>query len=137
VILDQQRRLITDVVLTEDGHAQERSGIARVLYSVSAGDGFPIVIAKFWGLRPADSRRPVDRPMLVYDPSSGEALPVRRLTLALKEPTRDGDTVWPLLTNVPAQEARAGKLVGVYGKRWTIETAFFELTTTLSCEIRT
>jgi hypothetical protein len=31
VILDQQRRLITDVVVTEDGHAQERSGIARVL----------------------------------------------------------------------------------------------------------
>ena len=30
--------------------------------------------------------------MLVTDPVSGEVLPVRRLTLALKEPTRDGDT---------------------------------------------
>ena len=75
--------------------------------------------------------------MLVYDPCSGEALPLRRLTLALTEPTRDGGTALHLLTNVPAQEVRARKLVGVYGKRWTIETAFFELTTTLSCEIRT
>ena len=63
-------------------------------------------------------------------------MPVRRLTLALKEPTRDGDTVLHLLTNVPAQEARAGTLGGVYGKRWTIETAFCELTTPLSCEMR-
>ena len=78
-----------------------------------------------------------EQAMLVYDPDSGEALPLRRLTLMLKEPTRDGDTVLHLLTNVPAQEARARHLVGVYGKRWTIETAFLELTTTLSCEMRT
>jgi hypothetical protein len=38
VLVDQQHRLITDVVLTEDGHAQERRGIARVLHRVSAGD---------------------------------------------------------------------------------------------------
>jgi hypothetical protein len=75
--------------------------------------------------------------MLVYDPCRGEALPLRRLTLALKEPTRDGDTALHLLPNVPAQEARARPLVGVDGKRWTIETAFLELTTTLSCEMRT
>ena len=25
----------------------------------------------------------------------------------------------------------------VYGKRWSIETAFFEITTTLSCEMQT
>lgn len=31
VIVDQQRRGITDVVVTEDGHAQERRGIAQVL----------------------------------------------------------------------------------------------------------
>ena len=75
--------------------------------------------------------------MLVSDPVSGETLHVRRITLALKEPTRDGDTELHLLSNRPVQEARARKLVGVYGKRWTIETAFCELTTTLSCEVRT
>jgi hypothetical protein len=34
VVLDQQRMLITDVVLSEDGHAQERSLIAQVLQHV-------------------------------------------------------------------------------------------------------
>lgn len=38
VIVDQQRRVITEVVVTEDGHAQERRGSAQVLESVSAGD---------------------------------------------------------------------------------------------------
>src|SRR5262249_49622045 len=34
VVLDQQRMLITDVFLSEDGHAQERSLIAQVLQHV-------------------------------------------------------------------------------------------------------
>jgi IS4 transposase len=33
--------------------------------------------------------------------------------------------------------ASAAQLARVYGKRWSIETAFFEITTTLSCEINT
>jgi len=36
VVLDQQRMLITDVIPTEDGHAQERSMIAQVLQLVEA-----------------------------------------------------------------------------------------------------
>jgi hypothetical protein len=36
VVLDQQRMLITDVLLSEDGHAQERSLIAQVLQHVRA-----------------------------------------------------------------------------------------------------
>lgn len=168
VVLDQQRMLITDIVLTEDGHAQERRGIAEVLHRVSAEDlwiadrnfctlglmfgmarrGAAFLVRQHGQLQGERLGTPTrqgvtrsgtvyEQALLLYDPASGEAMPVRRLTLALKEPTRDGDTELHLLTNVPAQEARAGKLVGVYGKRWTIETAFFELTTTLSCEIRT
>ena len=38
VVLDQQRMLITDVFLREDGHAQERSVIHEVLHTVQAGD---------------------------------------------------------------------------------------------------
>ena len=168
MILDQQRRVITDVVVTEDGHAQERRGIAQVLSRVNADDlwiadrnvctlGLMCGIARRgaaflvrqhgqWQgerlgapIRQGVTRRgTVSEPaMLVYDPCSGEALPLRRLTLALTEPTRDGDTALHLLTNVPAQDARARHLVGVDGKRWTIETAFVELTTTLACEMRT
>jgi IS4 transposase len=168
VVLDQQRMVITDVFLDEDGHAQERRGIAQVLYSVSAGDlwiadrnfctrGLMFGIARrgaaflvrqhgqMHGERLGTPTRQgvtrsgtvYEQAMLVADPVSGETMPVRRLTLALKEATRDGDRELHLLTNIPAQEARARTLVGVYGKRWTIETAFLELTTTLSCEIRT
>jgi hypothetical protein len=36
VVLDQQRMLITDVILSEDGHAQERSMIPQVLDLVEA-----------------------------------------------------------------------------------------------------
>jgi hypothetical protein len=35
VVLDHQRRLITDVLLSEDGHAPERRGIAQVLHHVA------------------------------------------------------------------------------------------------------
>jgi hypothetical protein len=38
VVLDQQRMLITDVFLNEDGHAQERRLIAEVLQHVQADD---------------------------------------------------------------------------------------------------
>jgi len=158
----------TDVILNEDGHAQERRGIPEVLHRVSAGDlwiadrnfctlgllcgiarrGAAFLVRQHGQLhgellgtrtRQGVTRRGTvyEHAMLVTDPISGEILPLRRLTLALKEPTRDGDMELHLLTHLPAQEVRARTLVEVYAKRWTIETAFFALTTTLSCEIRT
>ena len=54
---------------------------------------------------------------------------VRRLTLTLKEPTRDGETALHILSHVPTQRASAAHLARLYGKRWSIETAFFEITT--------
>jgi hypothetical protein len=57
--------------------------------------------------------------------------------LKLKEPTRDGDTELHILSNVPVHRASAPHLARLYGKRWSIETAFFEITTTLSCESNT
>src|SRR5713101_2475712 len=38
VVLDQHRMLITDVFLSEDGHAQERSIIDAVLQTVHSGE---------------------------------------------------------------------------------------------------
>lgn len=78
-----------------------------------------------------------EQPMLVRDPDSGEMMRVRRITIKLQEPTRDGDTVLPILSNVPRSRASAAHLARLYGKRWSIETAFLEITTTLSCEINT
>ena len=75
--------------------------------------------------------------MRVRDPPSGETMLLRRITVDLKVPTRDGDMELHILSNVPGRGRTAAQLARVYGKRWSIETAFFEITTTLSCEIHT
>ena len=61
---------------------------------------------------------------------------MRRITIELDEPTRDGDTELHLLTNLPAR-VRAKVIARLYQKRWTIETAFQELTVALKCELNT
>ena len=75
--------------------------------------------------------------MRVRDPISGDTMLMRRMTVKLKVPTRDGDTELHILSNVPSGRATAAQLARAYGKRWSIETAFFEITTTLTCEINT
>jgi IS4 transposase len=168
VVLDQQRMLITDVFLNEDGHAQERSLIAQVLQRVQADQlwiedrnfctlglmfgmawrGAVFVVRQHGQLqgellgrakRTGITRSgPVyEQAMLVRDPESGETMRLHRITLKLKVPTRDGDTEIHILSNVPSGRASAAQLARVYGKRWSIETAFCEITTTLSCEINT
>jgi hypothetical protein len=168
VVLDQQRMLITDVVLSEDGHAQERSLIPAVLQHVEANQlwiedrnfctlgllfgmarrGAAFVVRQHGQLQgelvgrrtrqgTTRSGAVYEQSMLVRAPDSGETMRVRRLTLKLQEPTRDGDTEIHILSNVPTPRASAAHLARLYGKRWSIETAFFEITTTLACEINT
>jgi hypothetical protein len=78
-----------------------------------------------------------EQAMLVRDPTTGETMRLRRISIKLKVATRDGDTELHILSNVPSGRASAAQLARVYGKRWSIETAFFEITTTLTCEINT
>jgi len=168
VVLDQQRMLITDVFLHEDGHAQERRLIDQVLQHVSeeqlwiedrnfctlgllfgmARRGAAFVVRQHGQLpgellgrltRKGASRSGLvyEQPMLVRDSESGEPMRVRRITVKLTEPTRNGDTTLHILSNVPIPRASAAHLARLYGKRWSIETAFFEVTTTLACEINT
>jgi hypothetical protein len=168
VVLDQQRMLITDVVLSEDGHAQERRLIPEVLHHVKADDLWIedrnfCTLGLMFGMARRDavfvvrqhgqlqgellghltrkgttrSGTVYEQPLLVRDPDSGETMRVRRITLTLKEPTRDADTELHILSNVPHPRASAPQLARLYGKRWSIETAFFEITTTLACEINT
>jgi hypothetical protein len=168
VVLDQQRMLITDVFLHEDGHAQERRLIDQVLQHVSedqlwiedrnfctlgllfgmARRGAAFVVRQHGQLRgellgrltrkgASRSGLVYEQPMLVRDSESGETMRVRRITVKLTEPTRNGDTTLHILSNVPIPRASAAHLARLYGKRWSIETAFFEITTTLSCEINT
>jgi IS4 transposase len=67
----------------------------------------------------------------------GGILFLRRITVVLDRPTRDGDTEIHILTNLPTGEARARTIAELYRKRWTIETAFAELEATLSGEVET
>jgi hypothetical protein len=66
-----------------------------------------------------------------------KVLDVRRITVELDEPTRDGDTELHILTNIPQEDADALAIAELYRGRWTIETAFGELAQTLSAEINT
>jgi hypothetical protein len=75
--------------------------------------------------------------MRMREPDSGETMRVRRITIELQEPIRDGDTELHILSNVPCPRASAAQLARLYGRRWSIETACFEITSTLSCEIHT
>jgi hypothetical protein len=75
--------------------------------------------------------------MLGRDPDSGETMRVRRITNKLQEPPRAGDTALQILSNVPSPRASAAQLARLYGKRWSLETAFFAITTTLACELKT
>jgi IS4 transposase len=64
-------------------------------------------------------------------------LELRRIRLALDEPTRDGETTLYLVTTLAPQAASALTLARLYLTRWTIETAFLRLTVELRCEIDT
>jgi len=168
VVLDPRLMLATDVVLCEDGHAQERSLLDRVLGFVAAKDlwiadrnfcttDFLFGIAQrdgsfvirqhastlhweFVGKRRARGRidtGKVFEQTLRATNEAGEILILRRITVILDRPTRDGDAEIHILTNVPAKDAHARVIADLYRRRWTIETAFQELEETLNSEVNT
>jgi hypothetical protein len=67
----------------------------------------------------------------------GQARTLRRITVKLRQPTRDGDLELQILTNLTPGEASAGKIADLYANRWTIEVVFLEMQQTLTCEINT
>lgn len=165
VVLDQELMVASKVFLSEDGHAQERSLFDEVLPSVEPGDlwiadrnfctvGFMFGIAARGGSfvirqhgqlkgtlvgsrksKGKTSTGKVYEQKIQITNSEGKTLTLRRITIKLKKPTRDGDTEIHLLSNVPTGDAGARKLAELYAKRWTIETMFQELTETLTCEV--
>ena len=68
--------------------------------------------------------------------SDGRSMLVRRITVELNEPTRDGDTEIHLLTNLP-EKFQGRKVAVAYLSRWQIEAAFQKLTQVLRCELNT
>lgn len=78
-----------------------------------------------------------EQALVVTDADTDRKRKLRRVTVKLDQPTRDGATELHLLSNVPQKDAGAGELAELYRNRWTIETVFNEITTTLQCEIQT
>jgi IS4 transposase len=70
----------------------------------------------------------------VVESSSGETMELRRIEVRLLAPTRDGDTVVGLLTNLPPTVS-ALTIAPLYLKRWKLETYFQFLTQSLHCEV--
>jgi Transposase DDE domain len=167
VVLDQERMLATEVCPCEDGHAQERSLLDAVLAKVEARDlwladrnfctlkflweiaarlgfflirqhgtvkGIPLGQRQCHG---RSSTGVVYEQKLKLTNSQGEEWVVRRITIMLDQPTRDGDMEIHLLSNVPLAQADAVQLAETYRQRWTIEIMFLEMTETLACEINT
>ncbi len=168
VVLDPRTMLATDVVLGEDGHAQERSLLDRVLPLVEPRDvwvddrnfcttDFLFGIAQRgaffvtrqhastlrWEFTGKRRRRGRIETGAVYEQTikavnaAGEILFLRRITVELDQPTRDGDRQIHLLTNLPREGAPAQVIAELYRGRWTIETAFAELAATLHGEVET
>lgn len=166
VVLEPETGLATDVFLTPDGHAQERSLLDDVLQVVQERDvwiadrnfctlkflfeiakrlGFFIirqhgqVKGELRGRRRFVGEGPTGK---VYEQAirltfGDDPRTLRRLTIELTQPTRDGDMVLHLLTNLPATDASGLDVAELYRKRWTIETLFLEVTQTLACEVNT
>jgi hypothetical protein len=78
-----------------------------------------------------------EQTLCLTEPDTGATLIVRRLTVQLLTPTRDGETELHLLTNLPVTDAPAALISALYADRWTIETAFQHLTVDLACEVDT
>jgi IS4 transposase len=167
VVWDQESRLVENVILMEDGYASERSVLDDVLNTVAAKDlwiadrnfctlGFlfglwsrkaRFIIRQHGQLQgiPQGKRRRVGRTqrgeplweqavMITYQ---GRTRTVRRITIDLEQPTRDGDYELHIFTNLTKREAPAAQVAELYGKRWTIEVVFLEMQTALSCEVHT
>jgi IS4 transposase len=167
VVLDPLRQAIADVFPIEDGHAQERSGLDAVIETIEAGELWiadrNFCTLKF--LYAIDSRRAkfvirlhgqlqgqqIGQPRLVGKTDTGcvyenrlelpayegQKLVVRRIEVRLFQPDRDGNSMIVILTNLAEEEADALQVAKIYRSRWTIETAFQKLTTSLQCELQT
>jgi len=82
-----------------------------------------------------DTGEVFEQPVRLTDPE-GRALLLRRITVVLDRPTRDGDREIHILTDLPEDAAAAVAVAAIYGRRWTLETAFQEMEAALNGEIK-
>ncbi len=164
VVMDADWQLIQDIQLLEDGQAQERTVLGAIVETVRPRDLFLIdssfcTIEFMSGIDRRDAcfivrhhgklqgellgqRRFCGRSETgkVYEQSirvgGPQGLIYRRVTVELKEPTVDGDTVIHILTNLPPDKADAILVAKLYLYRWEIEHKFYVATVAMRCEIQ-
>lgn len=154
--------LITDLILEEDGHAQERSLFDRIpiepgrlyiadrnfcarslLFRIAEAEAFFLVrwhrstlpfraTSRLHRRGRCGSGTIAEQTIEVVD-ADGVAHPLRRIILELDEPTRDGETEIVLITNLPAGVAAAA-CCAAYADRWEIEGHYQAMTDLLHCE---
>jgi IS4 transposase len=165
-LLDAQRDVIAELIVCEDGHAQERSLLPELLERIAART---VVVADrnfcttsfLFGLTRRHAtfvirqhastlswnrvgrclrRGRGDTGILseqAVEVTAGDAtMRLRRITVKLDTPTENGDTEIHLLSSLPPRVS-AAQVAAVYRSRWTIEGAFQSLTDVLRCEVRT
>ena len=167
VVLDPAWMLATHVFPCEDGHAQERSLVEEVLWTVEPGDvwisdrnlctrrlAFGVARRNAYfiirhhqqvSFKALDPLREVGRTdtgmvseqKVEITDEQGQEHVLRRIRIELDEPTSDGDEEIFILTNLPQEVADAKTVACLYRKRWTIEGAFQELAENLCSEINT
>lgn len=67
---------------------------------------------------------------------AGREVRLRRITIKLAEPTRNGETEIHVLTNLP-KRVKAAQVLKAYRKRWKIENAFQHVENVFNSEIET
>lgn len=164
-VYDPLRRLVRHVLLSTDGHLNERTLFPRLLELVQAGQcwiadrnfathdflagiaarGAAFVVrqhgqTKGTPLGPDESCGRIDAGELSEGglrlESASGPLELRRITLTLDAPNRSRDREVRILTNLPA-EISAAQVAELYHARWQIETAFMHLATALKSEVDT
>src|SRR5215467_6602829 len=157
VVYEPAPGLVTEVFPCEDGHAQERALFGALRETIHTRDrwmadrhfcpcallgdiaqqGACCIIRQHAGLpfEPVNVLRAVGRMetghvaeqrVQVRD-AQGDTHLFRRICVKLDQPTRDGDRVLYILTNLPLRKASAKRVARLYRKRWTLETAFQHL----------
>jgi hypothetical protein len=167
VVYDPSLRIPIYVVPCEDGHAQERSLLGRIMPCVENNDLwiadrnfcvrsflFSIALARAYFLIRLHANLPytksgeekyigtIDGTKVFEQPiavvdDTGKEWKFRLIRVILKRPTRDGDKEIFLITNASKSKVNAKNAAVLYRKRWRIETTFQELKHDLNSEINT
>jgi hypothetical protein len=167
VIYDPRLEMVIDVILCQDGHAQERSLLGQVLERIKPNDVKVMdrnfcVRSFLFGIEDKEGyfvvRHHKQMPykelselkkigktetgsvyeqLIEVSDEEGRVSTWRAITVRLKNKTRDGDTELVIITNLPPAAADAIAIAEIYRKRWTIETMFQELEAHLRSEVNT